>query len=84
MVLSIHVCSIGIRLVLSWFHVRALYVNVLQVPLQWGEEGQDVLKGEETGHRLAVCNMDWDKISAQDLYGGWSSGWSLYCHGDIS
>ena len=43
-----------------------------QVPLQWAEEGRDVVKGEETGRRLAVCSMDWDKISAQDLFGGWS------------
>ncbi|XP_062585865.1 ESF1 homolog [Saccostrea cucullata] len=34
----------------------------------WGELDKDVDRTEELGHRLAVCNMDWDRIKAQDIF----------------
>ena len=37
----------------------------------WGEVARDgrVPHSEETSHRLAVCNMDWDRLSANDVFG---------------
>ena len=37
----------------------------------WGEvaRGGEVPHADETSRRLAVCNMDWDRISANDIYG---------------
>ena len=37
----------------------------------WGEMARDgrVPHSEETSHRLAVCNMDWDRLSANDVFG---------------
>ena len=37
----------------------------------WGEVARDghVPHSEDTSHRLAVCNMDWDRLSANDIFG---------------
>ena len=37
----------------------------------WGEvaRGGSVPHSDETSHRLAICNMDWDRISANDIFG---------------
>lgn len=37
----------------------------------WGEVARDgrVPHSEETSCRLAVCNMDWDRLSANDIFG---------------
>ena len=37
----------------------------------WGEvtRGGGVPHSDETSHRLAVCNMDWDRITANDIFG---------------
>ena len=37
----------------------------------WGEVARDghVPHSEETSHRLAMCNMDWDRLSANDVFG---------------
>ena len=37
-----------------------------QLEHEWGEVKVDY--GEGTSNRLAACNMDWDRLSAQDLY----------------
>ena len=37
-----------------------------QIEHEWGEVKVDY--GEGTSNRLAACNMDWDRLSAQDLY----------------
>ncbi|XP_061168989.1 ESF1 homolog [Saccostrea echinata] len=34
----------------------------------WGELDKDVHTTEELGHRLSVCNMDWDRIKSQDIF----------------
>ena len=35
---------------------------------QWGELDRDAETTEEETRRLAVCNMDWDRVGAADLY----------------
>ena len=37
----------------------------------WGEMARDgrVPHSEDTSHRLAVYNMDWDRLSANDVFG---------------
>ncbi|XP_034483312.1 pre-rRNA-processing protein esf1 [Drosophila innubila] len=39
----------------------------LQIDHVWGELDMDAECTEESSRRLAVCNMDWDRIRAQDL-----------------
>ncbi|XP_030567000.1 ESF1 homolog [Drosophila novamexicana] len=39
----------------------------LQIDHVWGELDMDAECTEEATRRLAVCNMDWDRIRAQDL-----------------
>ncbi|KAH8388027.1 hypothetical protein KR093_011212 [Drosophila rubida] len=39
----------------------------LQIDHVWGELDMDAEDTEESTRRLAVCNMDWDRIRAQDL-----------------
>ncbi|KAH8394486.1 hypothetical protein KR222_011838 [Zaprionus bogoriensis] len=39
----------------------------LQIDHVWGELDMDAECTEESTRRLAVCNMDWDRIRAQDL-----------------
>ena len=34
----------------------------------WGEFDKDVPLTHESSRRLAVCNMDWDNITATDLF----------------
>ncbi|EDV45464.1 ESF1 homolog [Drosophila erecta] len=39
----------------------------LQIDHVWGELDNDAEHTEESTRRLAVCNMDWDRIRAEDL-----------------
>jgi hypothetical protein len=34
---------------------------------QWAELDKEAPEAEEVTARLAVCNMDWDRIRAQDI-----------------
>jgi len=38
-----------------------------EVEHDWGELDKDAGTIEEPTRRLAACNMDWDRITAQDL-----------------
>ena len=35
---------------------------------QWGELDRDAETTEEETKRLAVCNMDWDRVGAEDIF----------------
>lgn len=35
---------------------------------EWGELDKDATQIEEATSRIAICNADWDRINAQDLY----------------
>ena len=35
---------------------------------KWGELDHDAGRTDESTHRLAVCNMDWDRVGADDLF----------------
>ncbi|VDN43323.1 unnamed protein product [Gongylonema pulchrum] len=34
----------------------------------WGETDKDARRVEWTSQRLALCNMEWDRISAADIF----------------
>lgn len=48
-------------------NVCAFYLTE-ELEHDWGELDKDVPAAEDLGHRLAVCNMDWDRIKAQDIF----------------
>lgn len=35
---------------------------------KWGELDADAERTEEATRRLAVCNMDWDRVGAEDIF----------------
>jgi hypothetical protein len=35
---------------------------------RWGELDRDARKVEWTSRRLALCNIDWDKMTAEDIF----------------
>ena len=35
---------------------------------RWGENDDNIEEVQEATHRLAVCNMDWDRIKAKDIF----------------
>lgn len=35
---------------------------------KWGELDADAERTEEATKRLAVCNMDWDRVGAEDIF----------------
>ncbi|XP_026179710.1 ESF1 homolog isoform X2 [Mastacembelus armatus] len=44
-----------------------------EIEHDWGELCKDAPRSEEVSTRLAVCNMDWDRIKAKDLLALFSS-----------
>lgn len=48
-------------------NVCAFYLTE-ELEHDWGELDKDVPAAEDLGRRLAVCNMDWDRIKAQDIF----------------
>lgn len=43
-------------------------VGELDGAVAWGELDRDAPQSDHVSRRLALCNMDWDKIRAQDLF----------------
>lgn len=43
------------------------YVDGIDLSQAFGELDHDAETGEETSRRLALCNMDWDRIKAVDI-----------------
>ncbi|XP_074596875.1 ESF1 homolog [Brevipalpus obovatus] len=39
-----------------------------EIDHNWGELDKDAPRSEEITNRLAVCNLDWDRIKAQDIF----------------
>ncbi|RWS00182.1 ESF1-like protein [Dinothrombium tinctorium] len=39
-----------------------------EIDHQWGEFDKDAKRSDEVSKKLAVCNIDWDRINATDLY----------------
>ncbi|KAG9484359.1 ESF1 homolog [Eleutherodactylus coqui] len=39
----------------------------IEIEHSWREMDKDAPRGEEVTRRLAVCNMDWDRLKAKDL-----------------
>ena len=45
-----------------------LFLFVEQIDHKWGEMDQNVERVEEATRRVAMCNMDWDRVSAKDIF----------------
>jgi len=50
------------------YHTHSAMCLSPDVDHHWGEVDDGVVAMEDATHRLAVCNMDWDRVKARDIY----------------
>ena len=50
------------------FLILFLYNSAEELTHDWAELDKNVPEAETLGRRLAVCNMDWDRIKARDIF----------------
>ena len=50
------------------YHTHSAMCLSPDVDHRWGEVDDGVVAMEEATRRLAVCNMDWDRVKARDIY----------------
>ena len=43
-----------------------------EVEHNWGEMDKNAVTTDQATRRLAVCNLDWDRVTASDLLGGYT------------
>lgn len=48
--------------------ITFIFPLILEFDHHWGETDENVGEVQDATHRLAVCNMDWDRMKARDIY----------------
>lgn len=48
--------------------ITFIFPLILEFDHRWGETDENVEEVQDATHRLAVCNMDWDRMKARDIY----------------
>lgn len=64
-------CNPSLQLHITAFFLLKKYSSLLQEDIEhpWGEMDVSTKTTEAATRRLAVCNLDWDRVTATDLFG---------------